>query len=156
MQNPAPPESVLKRTWPIFAAMIAAGVLCPTLYMKVAAISYFSLVAGLSNRRTARPHAFFMGTGIAIDLCVVLGLEIQRAAVKTAVDFEISALQATHIVASLFAVIFYLPTVFFGIKRLRGIATPSQKTLHLRLGIIAFVFRTVGFFFMFAWIGRHT
>lgn len=127
-----------------------------TPYMTVAALAYFLLVTGLLKRKeNKKTHAILMSLGILTDLLLVLVLEIQRGAIDTTFSFTLSPLQQAHIFSSSLAVLFYFPTVYLGIRRYRGtLTTPASKRLHIRLGLTAFIFRTLGFILMFSLISH--
>jgi hypothetical protein len=93
-----------------------------------------------------------MSTSIAIDLLLVITLEISRNAVATAISMKLQPLQQMHIAASTIAVILYFPIVILGILRLKARASKKARSYHKILGIIAFTFRTIGFALMFTLI----
>lgn len=121
-----------------------------TPYMTMATLAYVLMSAGVIFRRERIAHARLMGTAIFIDLALVIILQIQRSAIQVAIGFELSWLEKTHILFSLLAVILYVPMIYLGLLRYRNKATSFQKTLHHRLGIFTFIFRTLGFVFMFS------
>lgn len=143
----------------IAAAMIFAAVAIVSIaadgYMAIATLSYGLLLLGLWVRQSStRWHVWLMSLGISGDLALVLTLEIQRDAINTAISFSLSPLQQAHIAVSSLATALYFPTLFYGIMRLCGDATPKSRTRHLTFGVLAFLFRTLGFIFMFSLIGR--
>ncbi len=89
-----------------------------------------------------------MNFGIAIDLLLVLVLQIQRNAVHTALEFSLSPLQQAHVVASTIATVLYFPTLYLGWTR-------RSRVWHLRVGVLAFLFRTFGFILMFSLLSRE-
>jgi hypothetical protein len=135
-----------------FLILISIGVLA-TPYMVAATISYFLLVTGLIYRKEKIIHARLMMSGIFIDLLIVGILELSRDAVKTAIEMRLDPLQQFHILASTIAVVFYIPVVILGYKRFKGKATPAMAKAHGKLGILAFIFRSLGFILMFSLIG---
>ncbi len=121
-----------------------------TPYMGLASFNYFLLILGLlALKHKPALHPKFMTTAIALDLALVLILQIQRNAVKTAAGFTLEPLQQLHILFSLLAVILYFPVFFLGHKRQQGLASEKQKSAHKNLGIITFIARTLGFLLMF-------
>ena len=139
------------------AAVLSLAVgLSATPYMGLATLAFASLTIGLINRRQRVQHVFFMNFGIALDLAIVLILELQRNAIATAISFTLSPLQQAHIAASSVATALYIPILILGWKRYRGASGLGVRSWHLRLGIVAFVFRALGFILMFALIGRPT
>jgi len=125
-----------------------------TPYMGLATLAFAFLCIGLINRRHRAQHVIFMNLGIALDLSIVLALEIQRNAVATAMSFTLSPLQQAHIGTSLLATLLYVPVLILGWKRYRGSSRAGLRVWHLRLGLAAFVFRALGFISMFALIGH--
>jgi hypothetical protein len=126
-----------------------------TPYMCVATFSYFTMVTGLVLRNNKKVHYKLMATAITLDLLLVLVLEVQRHAIHTALSFTLSPLQQAHIGASSVATALYLPVVILGLRRLWGLSSEKLKTWHMKLGITAFIFRSLGFLLMFSLIGRH-
>lgn len=136
----------------VFACII--GYLA-TPYMAVATLSYGLLMVGLLMRRQRTAHVALMSTAIAGDLGLVLLLELQRDAINTAVSFSLSPLQQAHIGVSTIATVLYIPTLYFGILRSRGALDGRGRARHLTFGLLAFLFRTLGFIFMFSLLGHH-
>lgn len=120
-----------------------------TPYMLVATFAYLCLFVGMLSRRSKELHARLMVTGMVVDLLLVLILEWQRAAIKTAFGFSLTVPQQFHILFSALAVVLYFPVFYLGFRRYRGLTTGGQNRLHLRLGVMAFAFRTLGFILMF-------
>ena len=60
-----------------------------------------------------------------------------------------SVAEAGHIIASTLAVVLYIPVVTLAILRLLDKAQGWGRRWHMRLGITAFSFRSVGFVLMF-------
>jgi len=127
-----------------------------TPYMGLATLAFSFLCIGLISRRHRAQHVIFMNLAIALDLAIVLALEIQRNAVATAISFTLSPLQQAHIGTSSVATALYIPVLILGWMRYRGSTGAGLRTWHLRLGLVAFVFRALGFISMFALMGRHT
>lgn len=124
--------------------------------MMVATFAYYLMVVGIFNRRRRVLHVTLMGSAILLDLGLVLVLEIQRSAINAALNYPYTGWQTAHIVASTLAVLFYLPTIVLGLKRLRNPKiTPSVRLWHMRVALTAFSLRTVGFVLMFTMLSRH-
>ncbi|APJ03128.1 hypothetical protein [Silvanigrella aquatica] len=121
-----------------------------TAYMSFATLAYGFMLLGVLNRKTSKIHAKFMGSAIFIDLSIVLVLELKRDAVQKALEFSLTFFQQLHIGMSTLALLFYFPIVYLGIKALRTGLTHLERKIHISLGIIAFVFRTIGFILMFS------
>lgn len=144
-------------------AFILSGSLASlvTPYMLAATFSYICMLLGIIYRRNRNVHVSLMNTAILLDLIVVLVLEFQRDAIDTALSMSLSPLQQLHIGFSSLATVFYIPTLIFGYRRLlkkeeSKALTQKIRKLHLRSGIIAFVFRTIGFILMFSLISHVT
>jgi hypothetical protein len=128
--------------------LIAIEAMTP--YMAIATISYFTMIAGLFYRKQTAIHYPLMSTSIILDLLIVLTLEINRHAVKTAVAMTLHPIQQLHILASSIAVLLYFPIVILGLLRLyAGYNSKKVRSTHKILGITAFIFRTLGFVLMF-------
>lgn len=121
-----------------------------TSYMVCATVAYFFMIAGLILREEKRTHFILMIMATMLDLGVVLSLEVQRNAIKTAVDMTLTPWQQSHIFTSLAALLLYFPVVGLGIYKA---VSPQQyqgiKGTHARLGVAAFVLRSLGFALMF-------
>ncbi len=124
-------------------------------HMMAATLAYACFLTGLRNRKNPSVHGKWMASGVAIDVAIVLVLELGRDAVATALAFKLGPLQQIHIAASSVALVLYLPLVVLGLRRLRGKGTPMSGEWHRRLGYAAFAFRTVGFLFMFSLVGAN-
>ena len=147
--------------WILFCIVLLGTLsLYITPYMMIATVAYLSLLTGLLLRSRRKPHACLMITGIVLDVLLVLVLELQRDAIATAVGFTLSPLQQMHILTSSIALLLYFPVLFLGVKRLRGnFRGPKSRVWHIRLGLSAFVFRSLGFILMFSllehFVHRH-
>ena len=121
-----------------------------TNYMAFASLAYFLMCLGILNRTKPKVHSKFMLIAMLIDFSIVLTLEIKRNAIKTALEFTLSPLQQTHIAMSSVALLFYFPIIYLGIKALNYQLTKKERKIHMRLGIISFIFRSIGFILMFS------
>jgi hypothetical protein len=143
-------------TWVVFSLAFASLIFfVATPYMGMATLAFCLMNLGLMNRKVPRVHATYMVTAIAIDLGIVLVLEVQRHAIKTAMALTLSPLQQGHIGASSVATLLYFPILYLGWRGIRHGLSKSGRLLHMRLGIAAYVFRSIGFILMFALLGRH-
>ena len=127
-----------------------------TFYMWLASLAYACILMGFVVRQTNRRlHVSLMSVGITMDLLLVLILEFQRHAVATALEFSLNPIQQTHVVVSSFATLLYFPIVVLGFISYQN-ASPSLKIRkwHMRFGIAAFIFRTLGFLLMFSMLSR--
>jgi len=91
-----------------------------------------------------------------LDISLVLKLQIQRHAIQTAAAFSLSPLQQAHIGVSTLALILYFPTFYFGFKRLhqKGTSPLLDRKRHILFAVSAFIFRTLGFLFMFSMLDK--
>lgn len=122
------------------------------IYMSLASLSYFLLLWGFLVRKTNRfQHIRLMNCAIIIDLGIVLTLQIQRQAIDTALNFELSWLEQAHIGFSSLATFLYLPILASG-WRMYFRPNLKLKKAHKILGISTFIFRSLGFLFMFSLI----
>ena len=117
-------------------------------YDAVATLGWVLLVLGWWNRRNRRRHLACVIPGMAVDLGLVLWLEFTRSVIELTMEKEYGVLERIHIAASTAAVVLYLPTIWLGVRMLRGDATPAARLLHRRFAIPALALRTVGFAFM--------
>ena len=116
----------------------------------LAVIAYLALVVGLVMRKRRRIHVGFMVTGITVDFCIVIFLELTRNVTGLALTEAQEPLEYAHIISSTIAFLLYLPVVSLGVLRLRNIGPKRLRSWHIRLGITAFIFRTLGVLFMFS------
>jgi hypothetical protein len=127
------------------------------LYPALATLAFALLVAGFALRARGRGrHAALMSAGMALDLGLVLTLELTKNAFGTVVGGGLSPAQAVHVGASSLALLLYFPVFALGWVRLfhPSGANLALRAWHRRLGYVALAFRTVGFFFLFAMLGR--
>ena len=124
-------------------------------FMVLSTFAYLTLTTGLILRKTKLIHYKLMGLGIALDVGVGLVLEVQRHAIHTALEFSLGPLQQGHIFASTVATVMFIPIVILGVRRLKGSKSERFKFWHIRLGLTAFAFRTIGFILMFSVVGRN-
>ncbi len=122
-----------------------------SLYQILATLSYIVLFSGILLRKNRKVHPPFMLVGVISDIVLVLILEFSRGAIETAFSGSVTLFQGVHIVTSSLAVLFYLPTVYYGFLRLKPKPSQKVKKRHKLLGVTAFTFRTIGFIFMFSW-----
>ena len=119
-----------------------------TIYMSIATINYFSMLAGfLIRKQNNVSHIKLMSFCMVSDLILVLILEFQRHAIEKAASFTLNPIQQLHILHSTIALLCYFFVIWFGIK----LKTQSKFRIpHRRLGYTTFYFRTVGFILMFS------
>ena len=125
-----------------------------TPYMLWATVGFLVMCAGLIMRRQRRVHVPLMLLAIAMDLSLVALLEIERGAVETAVSFRLGVLPQLHVIFSSLATFLYVPVVVLGFRRWRGVGSFVERTWHIRLGLLAFSCRALGFLLMFSLLDR--
>ena len=86
---------------------------------------------------------------MALDLTLILALELNRSVVESLAEKNYSLLQYGHITASTLAVICYVPTFHNGFRRLQGLGDAGTRRRHIRWAKAAFSFRTLGLALMF-------
>ncbi len=119
-----------------------------TVFMAMATLGFFFLTLGLYFKQNRLWHVRFMTAGISIDLVIVLILQMTRNAVQTAVAMKLGPLNMLHIGFSSLATAFYFPVLFLGWQLVKGNLT--HRALHVRIASLAYVFRALGFIFMFS------
>ena len=125
-----------------------------TFYMTWASIAYLAMSYGFILRKNRKLHVPLMLFAIVADVSLVLLLEFQRQAINTAISFKLGPLQQAHIGFSTLAVVTYFPILYLGIRANWFTATPSQRNMHKKLGITAYLFRTIGFLLMFSMLNK--
>ncbi|MDP3920483.1 MAG: hypothetical protein Q8R76_06740 [Candidatus Omnitrophota bacterium] len=126
-----------------------------TPYMYVAIASYFLLVLGLCYRKSNRQlHARLMSGAIAADITIVFLLQIKKHVIGTALSSTLNIWQQLHVAASVTAVLLYLPVLILGYRLLRHQAGSRTRSWHIRFGLAAFLFRTLGLIWMFSFIEK--
>ncbi len=123
-----------------------------TIYMGFASLSFSLLCIGIVFKQQRTMHVRLMNAGIFLDLGLVIFLEIQRSAINTATNFSLEPIQQIHILCSTLAVVLYFPTMILGWRIYLN--KSQRRSLHLRFGIAAFVFRAIGFFLMFSMLSH--
>lgn len=118
-----------------------------TPHKAVATVAYGAMLCGILARSNRSRHGAFMGLAMALDVGLVLLLELTRQATRTAAGPGLGLGQQIHVAGSLLAVVLYAPLLWLGFK---GHRAPGW---HRRLGLAAFSVRTIGFVFMFTMHG---
>jgi hypothetical protein len=117
-----------------------------------ATLAYVLLVAGWSQRRRRERHVPLVLSGMALDLAMVVWLEVSRSVVEevagSAPHVPFPAIRWAHIASSTLAVVFYFPTLWFGFRLLRGATDPAVRKRHATFATLALVLRSVGFLCM--------
>lgn len=115
-----------------------------------ATLAYALLLAGIFFRKKKEIHAPLMILGIGLDLFLVIFLSVFRNAISVAANEPLNLIQYGHVSASTFAVILYFPVFYLGMIRYGGNASTEQKRQHRNFGLLAIIFRTVGYVLMFS------
>ena len=121
-----------------------------SLYMGIASCSYALMIAGLKFRKTREIHVPVMTVALATDISLVLILELSRHAINTSVSGSLSMVQHAHIISSTLAILLYIPLVALGYRLFQRRSSELSRSMHLRLGVLAFLFRSAGFILMFS------
>lgn len=116
----------------------------------VATVAYALLITGLLLRKNRRVHPWLMLSGIAIDLTLVIVLQIQRNVIQDAITETYNVLQGGHIAVSAIAVVLYIPVLILGARQWRGRGGRTGRLWHIRVALTAFTFRSAGFVLMFS------
>ena len=119
-------------------------------YRILACVAYALLASALVLRKRRAPHALHAASAMALDLALVVALELNRAVVESLAQKNYSLLQYGHITASTLAVACYVPTFINGFRRLRGHGDAATRRKHILWARFAFGFRSVGLALMFA------
>ena len=97
------------------------------------------IVLGVLNRRRKKVHISLMISALAIDLGIVLYLELARAVVESLPGREMSGLLVFHIALSCVVLFLYGCQVYTGIKNARG----QRSAWHAKIPIW-FIFARFG------------
>jgi hypothetical protein len=120
----------------------------------LASVAFALIVAGWLARRRRRLHVPLVLAGIAIDLGLVVYLELTRNVVEQVAGSmqhaPFAGLRWAHIVSSTLAVVLYLPTLAYGVRLLRGPEDATVRRRHRNVATLALLARTVGFACMWA------
>lgn len=109
----------------------------------LATLAFGLLVGAWTLRRRRSLHVPLALAGLALDLALVVYLEVSRSVVEKTMTEDFSALRWVHIWTSTLAVLLYLPTLWYGFRLLRG--DESVRPRHKRFAVAALLLRTVGF-----------
>ncbi len=94
------------------------------------------LLIGFTKRKKRRTHIPFMLIAFAIDMGMVLYIELDRHAIEQAVG-PISGIMKFHIAVSILVVVLYIVQIVTGVRKLKGLAS----TWHGRSGVTLLVLR---------------
>lgn len=143
---------IKKRTFEILAAVLFALTLggLTDAFIAAATLSYSFMIIGIRNVRHRELHWKFMGSTMLLDVLLVLVIEMNRHAIQTTLSFKLNIIQQSHIYVSTLAMLCYLPLIVLGRRHLTGKTDSRSAPWHRRLGILAFVLRTLSFILMFS------
>lgn len=143
--------------WPVvFAAIIAVTSPFITVYMVLASIAFYSMLLGfILRKRAPKAHLRFMGFAMALDLALVLTLELQRDAVGTALSFTLNPWQQAHIATSSIATALYFPMIALGALKFTKYRGYNVNHWHKILGIACMAARGLGYLLMFSMLSNH-
>lgn len=122
--------------------------------MPLLAASAFILVLifyGLAKRHNRKVHIPAMATAFALDVLLVLIVELTRHAIEKAIGHtDASPLLIVHITASLLTLVFYVVLTTSGIKLNKG--DESRRESHRKYAYVFLVARVTNFVTSF-WVG---
>ena len=111
-----------------------------------ASLAYACLWTGVIARRHRQTaHVRWMLSGLAIDVTIVVSLELSRHAVGTAVSGDMSPALLVHVWASTAAILCYLGAATLGTTVLRRGHPGLLGHWHRRVGWTAMTARSLGF-----------
>jgi uncharacterized membrane protein YozB (DUF420 family) len=114
----------------------------------LASLAFLLIVVGWTQRRNRARHVPLVLSGIGLDLVLVVWLELSRGVVEKTMHDHFSMLRWVHIWSSTLAVVFYVPTLVYGFRLIKGTGGPETRKRHALVATIALVLRTIGFFCM--------
>lgn len=114
----------------------------------LATLAFLLIVLGWTQRRNRARHVPLVLSGIALDLALVIWLEVSRGVVEKTVTQHYSLLRWAHIGSSTLAVVAYLPTLWLGFRMMRSSADAALRRRHAAVAVTALLLRTIGFICM--------
>jgi uncharacterized membrane protein YozB (DUF420 family) len=118
----------------------------------LATVAFALIVAGWTQRRNRARHVPLVLGGIAIDLGLVVFLEVTRGVVVKVAGASphvpFPTVRWVHIASSTAAVVLYLPTLWYGFRMVRGATDAATRKRHAVVATLALVMRTIGFICM--------
>jgi uncharacterized membrane protein YozB (DUF420 family) len=124
----------------------------PLLNELLASLAFVLLFAGWTQRRRRARHVPLVLAGIGLDLALVVWLEVMQHVVEKVAGASphgpFPIVRWAHIISSTGAVVLYLPTLWLGLRMLRGTADARTRKLHAAFATSALALRTVGFLCM--------
>lgn len=119
-----------------------------TTSMWIALLAWCLLLIGYSRRSIRAQHVPLMISAIALDISLVVYLQITRNAVQKAMEFSMEPLQQLHVLFATLTLLLYVPAVYLGIQLLRGGQTAGLRQRHKRVAITALLTRTLSLLLM--------
>ena len=127
-------------------------------YNALASLAFLLLVAGWTQRKRTSRHVPLVLSGMALDLALVVVLEVTRSVVEEVAGAKshepFSAMRQWHIATSSLAVVLYVPTFVCGRRLWRRTEWPSPaareaaRKTHAAFATSALALRAAGFVFM--------
>jgi uncharacterized membrane protein YozB (DUF420 family) len=118
----------------------------------LATLAFVLLALGWTQRRNRARHVPLVLSGIALDLALVVWLEISRGVVEKVAGAEphvpFPAVRWAHIASSTLAVVAYVPTLWLGFRMLRSPGDAALRRRHAAVAVTALILRTIGFLCM--------
>jgi uncharacterized protein (TIGR03382 family) len=111
----------------------------------LATLAFLLLVAGWTQRRRRARHVPLVLSAIALDLLLVIWLEVSRGVVERTMHDHFPVLRWAHIGSSTLAVVAYFPTLWLGFRMLRTPDDAALRRRHAAVATTALVLRAVGF-----------
>lgn len=118
--------------------------------MMIATVAWLLFSAAYVLRTRRMIHIALANSAILLDVALVLQLQVSRGAVQTAASFSLAVLPQIHILMSLIALLLYFPVLWLGWKMVLRGPCARTKLIHIKLAMAAYLFRTLGFAFMFS------
>lgn len=111
----------------------------------LATLAFVLLVAGWTQRKNRARHVPLVLAGIALDLALVVWLELSRGVVEKTITEQFSVLRWVHIWSSTLAVVAYLPTLWLGFRLIKAPGDAVLRSRHAAVAITALILRAIGF-----------
>ncbi len=120
-----------------------------SLFSSLSTVVLILVVLGLWQRYNRKVHIPLMLTAFALDLGLVLAIELQRQAVEKLIDHSVSAFVYFHAGISLLVLVFYVILLVLGLGILKG--QPKARHWHRLSGIGFIVLRLTNYITSF-WV----
>ncbi len=110
----------------------------------ISTLNMLILAWGLTSRFNRKRHMALMSTAFAIDLLLVLVIEIQRHAVENLATSKLDTFTMVHAGISLTVLILYGVMAYLGIKITKS-DTPEIRAKHRHTGMAFVVFKLANY-----------